>query len=135
MINLVSAATSVPKNAFRTSELVGSLMHKLSPELINTIGALGVEQRYSVLDNYRTSSRANQNKQPALLLNSALQLRAAVFMSGAAIPIASVCSWRLPTHRIKCCRVWPPRSWARHTDCFPARCARSVCKRKGVLYC
>lgn len=52
MINLVSAATSVPKNVFRTSELVGSLMHKLSPELINTIGALGVEQRYSVLDNY-----------------------------------------------------------------------------------
>jgi 3-oxoacyl-[acyl-carrier-protein] synthase III len=32
--------------------LVGSLMHKLSPELINTIGALGVDQRYSVLDNY-----------------------------------------------------------------------------------
>jgi len=52
MINLLSAATSVPKNPFRTSELVGSLMHKLSPELINTIGALGVDQRYSVLDNY-----------------------------------------------------------------------------------
>ncbi|HEY2963121.1 MAG TPA: 3-oxoacyl-[acyl-carrier-protein] synthase III C-terminal domain-containing protein [Pyrinomonadaceae bacterium] len=52
MINLLSAATSVPKNVFRTSELVGSLMHKLSPELINTIGALGVDQRYSVLDNY-----------------------------------------------------------------------------------
>jgi 3-oxoacyl-[acyl-carrier-protein] synthase-3 len=31
---------------------VGSLMHKLSPELINTIGTLGVDQRYSVLDNY-----------------------------------------------------------------------------------
>ena len=52
MINLLSAATAVPKNVFRTSELVGSLMHKLSPELINTIGALGVDQRYSVLDNY-----------------------------------------------------------------------------------
>jgi 3-oxoacyl-[acyl-carrier-protein] synthase-3 len=52
MINLLSAATAVPKNAFRTSELVGSLMHKLSPELINTIGALGVDQRYSVLNNY-----------------------------------------------------------------------------------
>ena len=52
MINLLSAATSVPKNVFRTSELVGSLMHKLSPELINTIGALGVDQRYSVLENY-----------------------------------------------------------------------------------
>jgi 3-oxoacyl-[acyl-carrier-protein] synthase III len=52
MINLLSAATSVPKNAFKTTELVGSLMHKLSPELINTIGALGVEQRYSALENY-----------------------------------------------------------------------------------
>jgi 3-oxoacyl-[acyl-carrier-protein] synthase III len=52
MIDLLSAATSVPKNVFRTSELVGSLMHKLSPELINTIGALGVDQRYSVLENY-----------------------------------------------------------------------------------
>jgi 3-oxoacyl-[acyl-carrier-protein] synthase-3 len=52
MINLLSAATSVPSSVFSTSELVGSLMHKLSPELINTIGALGVDQRYSVLDNF-----------------------------------------------------------------------------------
>ena len=52
MINLVSAATSVPKNVFKTTELVGSLMHKLSPELINTISSLGVDQRYSALENY-----------------------------------------------------------------------------------
>src|SRR4026208_1215117 len=52
MINLLSAATSVPQNAFKTTELVGSLMHKFSPELINTINSLGVEQRYSVLENY-----------------------------------------------------------------------------------
>lgn len=52
MINLVSAATSVPKNVFRTTELVGSLMHKLSPELINTISSLGVDQRYTVIENY-----------------------------------------------------------------------------------
>lgn len=52
MINLLSAATSVPKNVFKTTELVGSLMHKLSPELINTISALGVDQRYSALENY-----------------------------------------------------------------------------------
>ena len=52
MINLVSAATSVPRNAFKTTELVGSLMHKLSPELINTISSLGVDQRYSALENY-----------------------------------------------------------------------------------
>ena len=52
MINLLSAATSVPENAFATTELVASVMHKLSPELINTINMLGVDQRYSTLENY-----------------------------------------------------------------------------------
>lgn len=52
MINLLSAATSTPQNLFRTSELSNALMHKLSPELINTLHSLGVEQRYSVMDNY-----------------------------------------------------------------------------------
>ena len=52
MINLLSAATSTPKQAFQTTELANSLLHKLSPELINTINSLGVDQRYSVMDNY-----------------------------------------------------------------------------------
>jgi 3-oxoacyl-[acyl-carrier-protein] synthase-3 len=52
MINLLSAETAVPQNVYKTTELVGNLMHKLSPELINTISALGVNQRYSVLKNY-----------------------------------------------------------------------------------
>ena len=52
MINLLSAATSVPQNVFKTTEIVGSLMHKLSPELINTISSLGVDQRYSTIENY-----------------------------------------------------------------------------------
>jgi 3-oxoacyl-[acyl-carrier-protein] synthase-3 len=52
MINLLSAATSTPPHAYKTSELVGSLMHKLSPELINTIQSLGVDNRYSTLANY-----------------------------------------------------------------------------------
>jgi 3-oxoacyl-[acyl-carrier-protein] synthase III len=52
MINLMSAATATPKHLFGTTELVASLMHKLSPELINTICSLGVDQRYSVMDNY-----------------------------------------------------------------------------------
>jgi 3-oxoacyl-[acyl-carrier-protein] synthase III len=52
MINLLSAATAVPQNAFTTTELVGNLMHKLSPELINTISSLGVHQRYSALENF-----------------------------------------------------------------------------------
>ena len=52
MINLLSAATSTPKHVFKTTELASSLMHKLSPELINTLNSLGVDQRYSVMDNY-----------------------------------------------------------------------------------
>lgn len=52
MINLLSAATSIPEQAFQTTELANSLLHKLSPELINTINSLGVDQRYSVMDNY-----------------------------------------------------------------------------------
>ena len=52
MINLLSAATSTPEHALQTTELANSLMHKFSPELINTIHSLGVEQRYSVMDNY-----------------------------------------------------------------------------------
>jgi len=52
MINLLSAATSTPKQAFKTTDLSNALMHKLSPELINTLNSLGVDQRYSVMDNY-----------------------------------------------------------------------------------
>jgi 3-oxoacyl-[acyl-carrier-protein] synthase III len=52
MINLLSAATSTPRHAFKTTDLTSSLMHKLSPELINTLNSLGVDQRYSVVDNY-----------------------------------------------------------------------------------
>jgi 3-oxoacyl-[acyl-carrier-protein] synthase III len=52
MMNLMSAATSTPQHLFTTTELVASLTHKLSPELINTISSLGVDQRYSVMDNY-----------------------------------------------------------------------------------
>ena len=52
MISLLSAATSTPQHAFQTTELTSELMHKLSPELITTLNSLGVEQRYSVMDNY-----------------------------------------------------------------------------------
>lgn len=52
MINLLSASTAVPKNVFKTTELVASVMHKLSPELINTISNLGVDQRFSTMENY-----------------------------------------------------------------------------------
>jgi 3-oxoacyl-[acyl-carrier-protein] synthase-3 len=52
MINLLSAATSTPKHLFKTTDLVNSMLHKLSPELINTISTLGVNQRYSTLENY-----------------------------------------------------------------------------------
>jgi len=52
MINLMSTATATPQHSISTTDLVASLMHKLSPELINTICSLGVDQRYSVMDNY-----------------------------------------------------------------------------------
>ena len=52
MINLLSAATSTPAHAFQTTELTNALMHKISPELINTLNSLGVDQRYSVMENY-----------------------------------------------------------------------------------
>ena len=52
MISLVSASTATPENKFSTTELVAAMMHKLSPELINTICSLGVENRYSAMDNY-----------------------------------------------------------------------------------
>jgi 3-oxoacyl-[acyl-carrier-protein] synthase III len=52
MINLISSATALPPHRFDTTELISSLMYKLSPELINTISSLGVEQRYSTLANY-----------------------------------------------------------------------------------
>src|SRR5258705_12657627 len=52
MINLLSAATSTPKHAFKTTDLSNALMHKLSPHLLNTLNSLGVDQRYSVMDNY-----------------------------------------------------------------------------------
>ncbi len=52
IVNLLSSATALPQHRFSTTELIASLMHKLSPELINTIGTLGVDQRYSTLENY-----------------------------------------------------------------------------------
>src|SRR5689334_8398388 len=52
MISLVQASTATPKNKFSTTELVATMMHKFSPELINSICSLGVENRYSTMDNY-----------------------------------------------------------------------------------
>ena len=52
MISLVQASTATPENKFSTTELVASMMHKLSPELINTVCSLGVENRYSAMNNY-----------------------------------------------------------------------------------
>ena len=52
MISMISASTATPQSRISTTELVASMMHKLSPELINTICTLGVEKRYSAMDNY-----------------------------------------------------------------------------------
>jgi len=52
MISLVQASTATPEHKVSTTELVASMMHKLSPELINSICSLGVENRYSAMNNY-----------------------------------------------------------------------------------
>lgn len=39
MISMISASTATPQNQISTTELIASMMHKLSPELINTIGS------------------------------------------------------------------------------------------------
>ena len=52
MISLVQASTATPENKFSTTELVASMMHKFSPELINSICSLGVDNRYSTMNNY-----------------------------------------------------------------------------------
>ena len=52
MISMISASTATPQSRISTTELVASMMHKLSPELINTICTLGVENRYSAIENY-----------------------------------------------------------------------------------
>jgi 3-oxoacyl-[acyl-carrier-protein] synthase III len=52
MVSLIQASTATPQNNVSTAELVGSMMHKLSPELTKTICSLGVERRYSAMDNY-----------------------------------------------------------------------------------
>jgi 3-oxoacyl-[acyl-carrier-protein] synthase III len=52
MVSLIQASTATPQNNVSTAELVGSMVHKLSPELIKTICSLGVERRYSAMDNY-----------------------------------------------------------------------------------
>src|SRR5437660_2922555 len=51
MINLIASATSTPPNAVSTNELIAAMMYKLSPELINTVSGLGVERRFSTLEN------------------------------------------------------------------------------------
>ena len=62
MINLLSASTATPRHAFKTTDLVGNLMHKLSPELINAINTLGVEQRYSTVENYPDFLRGKKKR-------------------------------------------------------------------------
>jgi 3-oxoacyl-[acyl-carrier-protein] synthase III len=52
MINILSSATSLPPHKFTTTELVASLGNKLSPDITQTINSLGVNQRYSALENF-----------------------------------------------------------------------------------
>ena len=89
MINLLSAATSTPPNLFRTSDLSNALMHKLSPELINTLNSLGVEQRYSVMDNY-----------PDFLAGKAIQAKSSTTELGVAATRRCIKEWQGDPTRI-----------------------------------
>jgi 3-oxoacyl-[acyl-carrier-protein] synthase-3 len=71
MINLLSAATATPPHCVQTTNLVSGLMHKISPELINSINSLGVDQRYSTLENYTEFLAGHQ---PARTTSSTTQL-------------------------------------------------------------
>ena len=89
MINLLSAATSTPQNAFQTTDLSNALMHKLSPELINTLHSLGVEQRYSVMDNY-----------PDFLAGKAMHARSSTTELGVGATRRCIQDWRGDPSRI-----------------------------------
>ena len=52
MISLVQASTATPEYKFSTNDLVAAMKHKFSSDLITSIGSLGVENRYSTMDNY-----------------------------------------------------------------------------------
>lgn len=52
MIGLLSLATALPEFRFGTAQLIDALGVRLSDELQETISRLGVEQRFSVVENY-----------------------------------------------------------------------------------
>ncbi|MGB8842184.1 MAG: 3-oxoacyl-[acyl-carrier-protein] synthase III C-terminal domain-containing protein [Aliidongia sp.] len=52
MVHLISIGKSTPKHSFSTDELLATVGHKFSPEMIKTIRSLGVERRHSVMDNF-----------------------------------------------------------------------------------
>lgn len=89
MINLLSASTSTPQNVFQTTDLSNALMHKLSPELINTLNSLGVAQRYSVMDNY-----------PDFLAGKAMQARSSTTELGVGATRRCIETWQGDPTRI-----------------------------------
>ena len=124
MINLLSAATSTPKHAFKTTDLSNALMHKLSPELINTLNSLGVDQRYSVMDNY-----------PDFLAGKPMNARSSTTELGVGATKRCIEEWQGDPSRIgliRCFPVWPRKSWDKLTDSCPDHFAPSACKLKAV---
>ena len=109
MINLLSAATSTPLHEYKTTELVGALMHKLSPELINTINNLGVDKRYSALENYPEFWPATERTQQVRRLNSVSRQLKSALNVGTVTPRESDYWSPLPIRQIKCCLVSPLR--------------------------
>lgn len=50
--NLISSAIALPRNGISTNDLICNLENKLSPNLIKSIQNMGVNYRYSTLENY-----------------------------------------------------------------------------------
>src|ERR1044072_5732513 len=110
MINLLSSATATPVHAFDTNELIASLKYKLSPELINTISALGVERRYSTLENFPDFLRGEPMRATGSAADPRVRPPRAAASSGGPRPgAASHCSSPPQTRPRNCYPVSPPR--------------------------
>lgn len=52
MTNLISSAIALPRNGISTSDLISHFENKFTPDLIKSIRNMGVNYRYSTLENY-----------------------------------------------------------------------------------
>src|SRR5882762_2653601 len=109
MISMISASTATPQNRISTTELVASMMHKLSPELINTICSLGVENRYSAMNNYADFLSGAPMNATTSTTELGVKATRKCIEEWAAILRKSVCWSQRRTHQTRCCRALLPK--------------------------